>query len=162
MIDYMLTMIALEELNRFQLLCTSALTGLIWTMQLVHYPAFRYIDPQKAISFALFHQGKISFIVAPLMLGEVISALVLGAAAWSEHRSLMMYLINAVLIAMIWCLTFFQSMPCHQQLAETALLKDSAGLQQRQQIIDTLIRTNWLRTGCWSLKLLVCYLYLSH
>ena len=48
-----------------------ALFGLIWTVQLVHYPAFRYIQEGQFTAFQHFHMQGITLIVLPLMLAEL-------------------------------------------------------------------------------------------
>ena len=48
------------------------LTGLIWTVQLVHYPSFQFIEKDSFVEFEKFHQRKISILVIPLMILEVL------------------------------------------------------------------------------------------
>ena len=44
------------------------LTGVIWTIQIVHYPSFHYIDKLSFVNFHQFHERRISIIVMPLMM----------------------------------------------------------------------------------------------
>ena len=53
------------------------LTGVIWTIQLVHYPSFHFIDKLSFTNFHNFHERRISIIVMPLMLIELITSIAL-------------------------------------------------------------------------------------
>ena len=48
-----------------------SLVGLIWTIQVVHYPSFSYVDNDHYIDFQHFHMRAITYIVMPLMLFEL-------------------------------------------------------------------------------------------
>ncbi len=59
------------------LVSTWAMVGLIWTMQLVHYPmlaAYSAVEPATAVAD---HQRRITPIVGPLMAVEAVTALTL-------------------------------------------------------------------------------------
>lgn len=120
---------------------TLALVGLIWTIQLVHYPAFRFVDPARFVEFEAFHQRGISILVVPLMLVELATAAVLlwlrpaGMSVW-------MAVLGAGLVLFIWGCTFAIQVPLHDQLAQRF---DSAAVEQ-------LVRSNWIRTIAWSLR----------
>ncbi len=120
------------------LIVTWALTGLIWTIQLVHYPSFSFIDVTSFHDFQMFHMQSISLVVIPLMVSELTLAIV--AAHRSAYRGLQAWCLGIVLA--IWMSTFFWQMPLHNQLL----------LGKNQSIIDELVAGNALRTGLWSLK----------
>ena len=130
-------------LEQLQYLVTFALIGLIWTIQLIHYPAFQYIESDRFVEFEKMHTVKISFIVAPLMLIEIItSVMILTLSPHLFESSVLLFT-----IVLIWLSTFFLSVPCHQILAKG---KDDL-------VIQKLIHTNWLRTILWSIKgVLIC------
>ena len=54
------------------LLASAFNTGLIWIVQLVHYPGFLRISPETYTSYQQFHMRAISFIVAPSMVLELV------------------------------------------------------------------------------------------
>ena len=56
---------------------TFFLTGLIWVIQLVHYPAFRFVESSAFINFERLHTQRISLIVIPLMFTELLSGVYL-------------------------------------------------------------------------------------
>lgn len=114
------------------------MTGLIWVVQLVHYPSFRFVSEQKFIDFSLFHTTKITVIVMPVMLLELASALLISLKSPST-----LLWINLILNLAIFGLTFFLSVPLHSKLADG---KDN-------QVIEKLIKTNWPRTIIWTARL---------
>jgi phosphatidylserine synthase len=129
-----------------QLFCTFALTGLIWVIQLVHYPSFAMVEKKQFKNFHQFHSRQISRLVIPLMVGELFSAALLLAA-----NSSLIWWINLVLALAPWIFTFALSVPAHQILAEGY---DAAS-------ITRLVNTNWWRTITWSLKAILLLLILQ-
>ncbi|MDH3299113.1 MAG: hypothetical protein OES24_01245 [Acidimicrobiia bacterium] len=123
---------------------TWAMVGLIWLIQLVHYPmlvGWSTADPVRA---AAFHQRRISFVVGPLMAVEGVTALVLlvsrpdtmgAVSAWAAAALLGVALASTVLI----------QVPLHGRLA--------AGPDE--EAADRLCSTNWIRTVAWTLRGLV-------
>ena len=133
-----------ESLEQIHQLVTYALLGLIWTIQLVHYPSFRFVEESSFTRFEQFHTKSISIIVMPLMLVELTLVSVLLFRSGFAFSSIASFSI----VVLIWLSTFFLSVPCHERLSRG---KDMA-------TIDRLISTNWPRTLLWSLKaVLVCF-----
>lgn len=127
-------MILSEQIHIFSCF---ALFGLIWLIQLVHYPAYYYIDKSQFISYQKFHTHSITFLVGPLMIAEIATAI---------HLLITMpnlgFTVNLLSIGLIWLSTFFLSVPAHNQL----------GLGHSEKMIRKLILTNWIRTLIWSLR----------
>ena len=114
---------------------TLAMTGVIWFVQLVHYPLFGLAARQSFSTFAREHQRRTTWVVAPLMLAEVATALLLlvqRTGAWTVA--------GAALLGVIWLSTAFVQVPLHRRLAR--------GLEPA--IARALVRTNWLRTVAWT------------
>lgn len=124
---------------KIHLLTCYFMTGLIWVVQLVHYPSFRWVDQTKFIEFCLFHQKRITPIVLPVMLLELASAVII---AFSPSYSTILVTTNLVCLALIWGGTFFLSVPAHNVLSKA----------YDQRAVETLIKTNWLRTVLWSVR----------
>ena len=59
-------------------LASSMMTGIIWLVQLVHYPSFHFIDPKQSGEFHRFHTDSIALFVAPLMIIELATAVFLA------------------------------------------------------------------------------------
>ena len=53
------------------------MTGLIWLIQLVHYPLMDRIPPDGFIEFHQSHSFRITWIVAPVMLLELMTSILL-------------------------------------------------------------------------------------
>ena len=125
---------------------TLAMTGIIWLIQLVHYPAFSYIDASTFGDFARFHQHAISIVVVPLMLVEVVTTFLL---LWKPHPALTrgLSLTAAACLALAWLSTLLLQVPLHQQLLQGP----------NEACVAKLITTNWLRTSAWSMRALILF-----
>ncbi len=113
------------------------MTGLIWTIQLVHYPAFEHVEETRFREFAAFHSRRITWIVGPVMLLELLTAGVL----WYQARALL-WSLNLGLLLLTWLLTHFWSVRFHNRLA----------VEKNLPAVRSLILTNWPRTALWSLR----------
>ena len=135
------------EIPFINLLVTWALFGLIWVVQLVHYPTFEFVDNQNFLAFHQHHTSSITFIVMPLMLIE------LGLGIYLATQQPPIYLGPMILIGLIWLSTFFIQVPIHNALGGG---KDSS-------LIQKLVNTNWIRTILWTIKAVwVSYLFYSN
>ena len=133
-------LVEFELLLKVNLLSTSVMVGVIWVIQLLHYPSFHFINDQKYIEFQHFHMQRISFIVVPVMLIELASALLL---AYFFESSLTIILLALVLG--IWAITFIFFTNMHQKLTDG----------YNHSIVDRLVQINWSRTALWSLRLII-------
>jgi hypothetical protein len=124
---------------------TWAMTGLIWVIQLVHYPIFDSIeqgfDGSGWARFTHHHTTSISFVVGPLMLAEGITGLWLVASPPAD-TSRLLPLIALGLMGIAYGVTAFVSAPLHGQMSE----RFDAQLHAR------LLSTNWIRTAAWSCR----------
>lgn len=121
------------------------LTGLIWTIQVVHYPSFLEIPSETFAEFHRKHSVRISFIVIFPMLAELLGILVLFTLSPNLHNGILL-----VFVLVIWASTFFLQVPIHQKLE-----KQGKSLSK----INFLISGNWIRTLAWTVKSCLC-LYL--
>ena len=127
--------------------CCSFMTGLIWIVQLVHYPTFKYLDRTKFGEYEKFHGRKITYLVAPVMLFELASGLFLFYQ-WKNVYFWPM-LINIILLGLIWIVTLFISKRYHQKILKRFDLN----------LLHKLIRINWIRTIIWSIRCLILGLF---
>ena len=116
---------------------TLILVGLIWTIQLVHYPLFRYVDPKQWAAFHGQHARRITWLVALLMPLELAFACLLVL-----QRPAPAPILGLLLALAIWVCTALVQVPLHARLAEGL---DPAVHQQ-------LVRSNWIRTVLWTLR----------
>lgn len=127
------------------LLSTAFMTGLIWTVQLLVYPGFTYVKEDRAKAFHQRHSRMITFIVAPLMLIELATALYLLLQSPQSP----LWQLNFLFLILIWLSTALLSVPIHQRLSHSWSLTE----------INKLVRTNWPRTALWSLRLVLLALF---
>ena len=133
---------AFELTFTLQLFSSYFLTGLIWTVQMVHYPTFRFVKENNFTSFTQFHSVQITKVVLPLMVIELVTAFLLILAKGLDQIGFFFFVINFCLVVGVWVSTFFLSVPCHNTLMKT----------RDEKSIERLISTNWVRTILWTLK----------
>jgi len=115
------------------------LTGLIWTVQCVHYPIFHRLNQSNFTKHIHFHKRAISLLVVPIMTIELATSTWL---AWSAQLYPLLHQIAFIVVILIWVVTFFLQVPLHNKLSET----------RQVDSINMLVRSNWLRTFLWSFK----------
>ncbi len=123
------------------LVATAAMVGLIWFVQIVHYPLFAAVGPDHFVAYEQAHQHRTSFVVGPPMAVEGVTALVLRVAA-PDGVGLVLPLVGAGLLAVVLASTVFLQVPAHAALARS---HDAANIRR-------LVRTNWIRTIGWSAR----------
>lgn len=115
------------------------LAGLIWFVQLVHYPLFAQVGPERFAGYEQRHRRLTVFAVLPPMVAELACAVLL--VVWpAPVLPVAPVWLGAALVALLWALTFLIHVPQHVRL--------SAGfdpLVHRQ-----LLRWNWARVAAWS------------
>jgi hypothetical protein len=128
-------------------LATWWMLGIIWLVQVVVYPLFRFVPPEALPVFAQAHVARIGSVVGPAMVLEVLTGLWLLALLPRAFK-LGLWL-GLALLAGIWLATLLLSIPCHQVLAHTA----------SAEVVERLIAGNWVRTLLWSVRgMLVAWL----
>ena len=117
------------------------MAGVIWFVQIVHYPLFALVGSDGFTNYERAHQRMTTWVVAPLMLVELASAVwialrtvppVRPAEAWA----------GLALVAAAWASTFLLQVPLHESLTRGF---DIVATQR-------LVATNWVRTAAWSLR----------
>ena len=118
------------------------MVGVSLITHFVTYPSFRLI---KSNTFSEFHKSytkKMLFIVAPVMILELISSLLLVIFDISDNHTEIGLLITLIII---WLLTFFNIVPIHNKLT----------VNYNKDLNQKLIKLNGLRTILWILKLIL-------
>lgn len=123
---------------------TSAMAGLIWFVQLVHYPLFDRVAPDGFTAYETEHQRRTTWVVGPLMAIEGVTAL-LVAAVIRDDVGIVLAFSGLALLAVIHSSTVFLQVPAHRALSDGY---DAA-------VVRRLVRSNWIRTAGWSLRSLV-------
>ena len=118
---------------------TLFMTGVIWFVQIVHYPLFGRVGAAEFLVYEREHARRTGWVVGPAMVVELLFALALaaqgGGLAWA----------GLALLGVIWASTAFVQVPLHRRLERTA----DAAAQRR------LVRTNWIRTAAWTARAVI-------
>ena len=124
------------------LIFTSIMTGVIWVIQIVHYPSFHFIEKELYTAFQKFHMNKISIIVIPIMLAELITGMMLFLDKSAKSPFL---IVSFVILVLIWLITGVFFSKAHNELM--------TGYQEL--VVNQLVVMNWIRTLLWTLRLLL-------
>jgi hypothetical protein len=118
---------------------TLFMAGVIWFVQVVHYPLFAELGAALP-HYAARNVRLTTWVVAGPMLVELVTAIVVaarpapGGAAWLAWAGL-------ALLAVIWVSTVVVQVPRHERLQAGDL-----------DALRSLLASNWLRTGAWTLR----------
>jgi len=127
---------------------TLYMVGLIWFVQIVHYPLFDGVGGEGFSDYEDRHARRTTWVVLPAMMIELITAIwlvaqrsvffpegITGLPGWMAWAGL-------GLVVFLWAVTFLVSVPQHQRLTQ--------GFDATAHRILT--DTNWMRTAAWSLR----------
>lgn len=120
---------------------TFFLIGLIWMVQVVHYPLFDDVGEPNYVRYQQRHQNNISFIVGPIMLIELATAILM---IWYVKEGIDKALVYAGigLVVLIWLSTALIQVPSHEKLVRGF---DPAAY-------TWLVNSNWIRTIAWTAR----------
>ncbi len=124
-----------------QVIGSVGMFGVIWVIQLVHYPLMRKVPAAAFGAFEAEHQRRITYVVGPLMAAEGVSVLAvffLRPSCISFTMALIGGLVEAVAIGT----TAFVSAPMHGRMAASG----------DPLLLERLIATNWIRTAAWTTR----------
>lgn len=129
---------ATETIWLFEACAVWYLIGLVWMVQLVHYPLFHIVGEADFTQYAKSHVQKMSWAVVPAMLSEAATGTYLYA------NSVFLILDHALfaLLVTVWFITFAKAVPCHEVLQHK---KEAA-------TIDRLLFWNRLRAIAWTAR----------
>ena len=130
-----------DDLLMIHIVSTSIMVGVIWVMQLVHYPSFKYVNESDYIIFQKFHMSNISYIVFPAMFTELITALLIF---FSGEKSFF-FMLSLICLFLIWVITGVLFTKFHSILQKGKDLK----------MIEKMIKANWTRTLLWTLRIIM-------
>jgi hypothetical protein len=122
------------------------MVGVIWLIQLVHYPMLEFLDRATFIRSHNFHTTGMGFVVMPAMLIELVLA---SSIFWK--RGSVAAGVGFALLMVIWAMTFFVMVPLHNRLA-------SEGFQP--QVHRALVQWNWVRTVAWTARGIIASFFL--
>lgn len=129
----------MELLFLVHLAATLFMVGVIWFVQVVHYPLFGRVGAAGFVAYAEAHSRLTGYVVAPPMLAELATGVALlfrrpegvpAALPWAGFA----------LLAAAWASTALLQVPKHRALG--------AGFDRAAHRF--LVTSNWLRTAAWS------------
>ena len=120
---------------------TLFMVGLIWFVQVVHYPLFADVPGEGYRAYQEKHMARTGLVVGPPMLAEAGSSLGLVLLS-GELAEPSLAWIGFALLAFVWAVTAIFSVPAHARLLE--------GFDR--DVHRRLVITNWLRTLPWTAR----------
>jgi uncharacterized membrane protein len=126
------------------LFATVFMTGVIWIVQILHYPLFNMVGRENFSAYEAAHTNLITLVVMPAMLLELIFTAIIFFAPPASIPSSLNWL-NSVLLGIIWLSTAFLQVPQHAVL--------SSGFDEKAYRM--LVNSNWIRTVAWSAKAVI-------
>ena len=118
---------------------TIAMAGLIWFVQVVHYPLMARVGEAGFVQYEAAHVRLTTVVVAPFMLTELTTAVWLWLE-WVEPRWMTNWGLG--LLFVVWISTAVFQVPCHRVLER--------GFDA--SVVKRLVVTNWIRTLGWSAR----------
>jgi len=132
----------LEAVLIAQAVASGMMAGIIWFVQLVHYPLFAAVTGPGETAYARANQARTSLVVLPPMLVEA------AAAGWLALRppagiGVVPAAVGLGLVGLLWLSTLAVQMPLHARLA---------GEGHAAGVVAALVRSNWPRTLLWTAR----------
>jgi len=130
-----------EVLLLINLAATLVMVGIIWFVQIVHYPLFGSVGTGGFSAYSGAHSRLTGFVVGPPMLIEAATTVLLviaqpeaipAGAAWA----------GLLLLAGVWISTALLQAPRHRDL----------GFGFDASAHRSLVLSNWIRTALWSAR----------
>jgi len=120
---------------------TLYMVGLIWCIQIVHYPLFAQVGTEGFAAYEAAHSRLITPIVGLPMLVELVTAgllLFFRSPAIGQAETV----VGLVLVVVIWLSTVSLQVPQH------AILSSGFDATAHQFLVNS----NWIRTIAWSVR----------
>ena len=124
-----------------QAVTTFAMVGLVWFVQIVHYPLFALVPESVRRTYETAHTNRTTLVVAPLMLVEAATALALTIEP-PPGVGHVLPSIGIVLLGLVWASTWLVQVPAHRTLSRFPT--DTA--------VHRLVIGNWPRTLVWTAR----------
>ena len=124
-----------------QLAATLYMVGVIWMVQLVHYPLYNRVGREAFPDYETRHNDGMTLVVGPAMLVEAATVALLALLPSSRVPTSSAWW-GAGLLAIIWLSTALLQVPCHNRLVN--------GFDQATY--ERLVQSNWIRTIAWTLR----------
>jgi len=123
---------------------TWAMIGAVWFVLIVHYPSYQFFSKDHFSEFEKFHIQRTLCLVIPVMLIEAITALILAFQGG-------LFIVNVVLLAIIWIMTFAGCIPGHVCLRK--------GFSP--PVFHRLMALHSVRVGLWTVRGILLFVVLK-
>ncbi len=109
---------------------------LIWMIQLLIYPSFKYYSNEELLKWHKKYTFRIACIVIPLMFGQLFIYIIQVFQIQSAYS-----ILGISMVLLIWILTFWKFVPLHNAILNNI---------HSSKTVSDLVRKNWDRTGLWT------------
>ncbi|MGI8650815.1 MAG: hypothetical protein ACR2KW_10635 [Rubrobacter sp.] len=130
-----------EALLLVNLASTLFMVGVIWFVQIVHYPLFSRVGTPGFVAYEDDHSRLTGYVVGPPMLLEAATALALLTFRPTGVPASLLW-VGFGLVVVIWASTALLQIPRHTALG--------TGFDERAHRF--LVASNWVRTIAWTLR----------
>ena len=117
------------------------MTGLIWFVQVVHYPLHGEVGSATFVRYQELHVQWTGFVVMPPMLLELATCFYFALNGY-ENTPTWLWMVGLGLLGMIWASTGLLQVPAHN-----ALMSNFTEVAHQK-----LVLTNWIRTIGWTAR----------
>jgi len=124
-----------------QFAATWTMVGIIWFVQVVHYPLFSRVDGPGSGSYAVENQRRTSWVVGPPMAVEGVTALWLAVTP-PDGVDRALPLVGMGLLALVLGSTVLLQVPAHARLVDG----------HEPSTVRRLVGGNWIRTFGWTAR----------
>ncbi|SHK64503.1 hypothetical protein SAMN04488007_3496 [Maribacter aquivivus] len=124
-----------------RILIDFGLVVLIWIVQLIIYPSFKFYNHKNLVLWHKKYTRLIACIVGPLMVGQLTLSIYHCIIETQPYQ-----LIKLFFIIIIWVITMLQFVPLHNRITN----KDFD-----HKVLISLNKKNWSRTILWTLIFLL-------
>jgi O-antigen/teichoic acid export membrane protein len=129
------------SLSVAHLAVTWFMVGVVWMIQIVHYPLFASIGSDGFVGYERGHTRRMGVLLLVPAVAEVVIALLLVMLQPDAIEIWAAWAAGAILAA-IWIITLLVQVPIHRHLSD--------GYDER--LVAALVRSNWVRTIAWSTR----------
>lgn len=132
------------SLEDYRLLIDFGMLVLIWMVQLMIYPSFKYFEKDGLILWHSKYTRYMSFVVMPLMTTQMVLVLL-----QLYENSTSYSILSLVLIVILWLITFAYFVPLHQKITKR---------MATQRNLQLLVQVNWIRTLLWTAVFIISFI----
>jgi len=132
------------SLELLRLLSDVGLAVLIWMVQLLIYPSFKYCSPNELLKWHKRYTTNMALIVIPLMFAQLI---IYGILVFQNQTLFNVF--GMCIVLSLWLSTFLLFVPLHQHISNNNF---------SEKTLTDLENRNWIRTALWTLLVIWSFL----